>query len=308
MPPSMMQSLILFLLICSGFAAGKAGVLKGDTVRALSRFLVDFTLPAIIIVSMQRPFSPALRDQSVRILVISSIVYAVSFPLAYAATAAYRKAGRAELGVHRFAMCFSNVAFMGFPVAESLLGRESLFIVSIYNIPFQLLAFSVGIAMIAGKRKDGPRGSAALKSLFNPAIVSALVGFALFLGSVSIPDPLFSAMELLGGMTTPLAMAVIGAVLAQTRLGGVLGNPRLWLTTAYRLGVHPLLVFAVAKAVGLSGMELAVPVLVSAMPVAANSTILAGVYGGDDVTASGLVFASTLLSLVTIPLIGSFIL
>jgi hypothetical protein len=304
----MMQSLILFLLICSGFAAGKAGVLKGDTVRALSRFLVDFTLPAIIIVSMQRPFSPALRDQSVRILVISSIVYAVSFPLAYAATAAYRKAGRAELGVHRFAMCFSNVAFMGFPVAESLLGRESLFIVSIYNIPFQLLAFSVGIAMIAGKRKDGPRGSAALKSLFNPAIVSALVGFALFLGSVSIPDPLFSAMELLGGMTTPLAMAVIGAVLAQTRLGGVLGNPRLWLTTAYRLGVHPLLVFAVAKAVGLSGMELAVPVLVSAMPVAANSTILAGVYGGDDVTASGLVFASTLLSLVTIPLIGSFIL
>lgn len=303
----MMQSLILFLLICAGFAAGKLGAIKGDTVRSLSRFLVDFTLPAIIIISMQRPFSPALRDQSIRILVISSVVYALSFPLAYAASAAYRKAGRAELGVHRFAMCFSNVAFMGFPVAESLLGKESLFVISIYNIPFQLLAFSVGIVMIAGKRTDGPRGLGAVKSLLNPAIVSALIGFALFLGSVRIPDPLYSAMDLLGGMTTPLAMIVIGAILAQTKLGGVLGNPRLWLTTAYRLGVHPLLVFAAAKAVGLSGMELAVPVLVSAMPVAANSTILAGVYGGDDVTASGLVFASTLLSLVTIPLIGALL-
>jgi len=303
----MMQSLILFLLICAGFAAGKLGAIKGDTVKSLSRFLVDFTLPAIIIISMQRPFSPALRDQSIRILVISSVVYALSFPLAYAASAAYRKAGRAELGVHRFAMCFSSVAFMGFPVAESLLGRESLFVISIYNIPFQLLAFSVGIVMIAGKRTDGPRGIGAIKSLLNPAIVSALIGFALFLGSVRIPDPLYSAMDLLGGMTTPLAMIVIGAILAQTRLGGVLGNPRLWMTTAYRLGVHPLLVFAAAKAVGLSGMELAVPVLVSAMPVAANSTILAGVYGGDDVTASGLVFASTLLSLVTIPLIGALL-
>jgi len=303
-----MQSIILFLLISAGFAAGKAGVLKGDTVKALARFLVDFTLPAIIILSMQRPFSPALRDQALRILVISSIVYGASFPLAYAATRFYRGAGRPELGVHQFAMCFSNVAFMGFPVAESLLGRESLFIVSIYNIPFQLLAFSVGVVMIAGASKTQssgkPRPGASLKSLLNPAIISAFIGFALFLGSVTIPDPLYSAMDLLGGMTTPLAMVVIGAVLAQTKISGVLGNPRLWATTVYRLALHPLLVFALARAAHLEGFELAVPVLVSAMPVAANTTILAGVYGGDDVTASGLVFVSTLLSLATIPLIG----
>lgn len=97
-------------------------------------------------------------------------------------------------------------------------------------------------------------------------------------------------------------MAVIGAVLAQTRIGGILGSPRLWATTGYRLAIHPLLVFAFARAIGPSRMELTVPVLVSAMPVAANCTILAGVYGADDVTASGLVFVSTVLSLASIPI------
>lgn len=307
LPPSMIQSLVLFLLICAGFAAGKTRTLSQDNVRALSRFLVDYTLPAVIIISMQRPFSPALRDQALRILGLSLVFYAASFPLAYLATMAYRKAGRPELGVHRFAMCFSNVAFMGFPVAESMLGKDSLFILSIYNIPFQILAFSIGIVMISGRgsARGSVRGS--LRSLVNPSIVSAVAGFALFLGSVSIPEPLYSAMDLLGGMTTPLAMIVIGATLAHTRIGGVLANPRLWLTTAYRLALLPALTFVAAKALGLSGMELSIPVLVAAMPVAANSTILAGVYGGDDVTASALVFASTLLSLVTIPALGYLI-
>ncbi len=311
-PSSTMQSLILFLLISTGFGAGKAGVIKGETIRALSRFLVDFTLPVLIIISMQRSYTAELRDQALRVLAISSLIYAASFPMAYAATRLYRGAGKPELGVHRFAMCFSNVGFMGFPVAESMLGRESLFFVSIYNIPFQILAFSVGVVMIAGKAKGAPSEktgrSGSLKVLFNPAIASALVGFAFFLGSVRIPDPIFTAMDLLGGMTTPLAMVVIGAVLSQTKLSGVLGNLRLWSTTAYRLALHPLLVFAFVKAMGLEGLELTVPVLVSAMPVAANSTILAGVYGGDSVTASGLVFVSTLLSLATIPLIGRMLL
>ncbi len=75
------------------------------------------------------------------------------------------------------------------------------------------------------------------------------------------------------------------------------------MTTLYRLVLHPLGLLVLARAIGLSGLELAIPVLVAAMPVAANTTILAGAYGGDEVTASGLVFISTIISLVTIPLL-----
>lgn len=315
LPPSVGQSLVLFIMMLAGFAAGKLGILKGETVRSLSRFLLDFTLPALVIISMQKPFSPELRDQAMRVLGLSAVVYGAAFPLAYGLTALYRRAPAAEKGVHRFAMCFSNVGFMGFPVALSVLGRESLFMVSVYNIPFQILAFSVGIVLIrgAGRRgggADAPKGPAlkrllaGAKAFMNPAVLAAVIGFALFLLSVRIPEPLYSAMELLGDTTTPLAMAVIGAVLAGSKLAAVFSNPRIWLTTAYRLALHPLIVYGLAAAFGLKGLELAVPVLIAAMPVAANTTILAGVYGGDEVSASGLVFISTILSLVSIPMLG----
>jgi malate permease and related proteins len=204
-------------------------------------------------------------------------------------------------------MCFANVAFMGFPVAEAILGRESLFMVSIYNIPFQFLAFSIGIFMIAGPASINPAGrsrkAGILAMLLNPAIVSTIAGFLLFMFSVKIPAPFSVAATLLGSITTPLSMVLIGSVLAGTRMMSVVGNPRLWTTTLYRLALHPLMVMIAVKSAGLAGMELYVPVLMAGMPVAANATILSGVYGGDVELASALVFITTLASLVTIPLL-----
>ncbi|HAP44306.1 MAG: hypothetical protein A2087_08560 [Spirochaetes bacterium GWD1_61_31] len=326
------QSLILFCLIAVGWIAGRTGTISREAATSLSRFLVNFSLPALVLVSMQQPFSPDLRDQAWRVLGFSVLVYAVAFALAFGLTRLfYRGLDRAELGVHRFAFCFSNVGFMGFPVAEALLGRSSLFMVSIYNIPFQVLAFSVGILMIAspdgsraapdGSRADrdeatghgdqAPRGpGVALKhlgrkaaKLLNPAILAAVVGFGLFSLSIRLPTILHTSLELLGGVTTPLAMTLIGVTLYHSRVGSLLRNPRLWLTSLYRLCLHPLVVLGLARLLGLSGHELAVPVLIAAMPVAANSSLLATVYGGDSRMAGGLVFVSTLGSLVTIPLI-----
>jgi len=320
MPASISQSVILFILMATGFAAARMGVFNGDSKKSLSRLLVDFTLPALIIVSMQKPFTPDLRDQALRVLALSTVVYALSFPLAFLLTSPYKKASPKEKGVHRFAVCFSNVGFMGFPIAQAILGKDSLFMVSVYNIPFQVLAFSAGILLITGNQAAGRKGRRdpdsapsakgfvkSVLKLANPAIISALLGFALFIFSIKIPSLLFTSMQLLGDTTTPLAMVLIGANLAATRLGSLFGNRRLWTTSAFRLALLPALVYLLAKAAGLQGLELSVPVLIAAMPVAANSSILATVYDGDADTASALVFLSTVLSLISIPLVGTFL-
>lgn len=319
MSPALLKSATLVLMMSAGFLAWRLRVLTREAVQALSRFLVDFTLPALIIVSMQRPFSPALRDEAFLTLGISTAVYAVSIPAALLLARSLR-APRSSRGTYAFAASFSNVAFMGFPVMEALFGRESLFAVSVNNIPFQVLAFSAGIVMIASGRGSAEAGTESgsggdsrgqlsaprlsIRSLVNPAIIATLTGFAFFLFSVRVGEPLYGALETLGSVTTPLSMVLIGAMLARARLGRTLGEWRVWVLAAWRLFLHPAALWFILRALGADGMILAVPVVVAAMPVAANTSILAEVYGGDSETASGLVFLTTVLSTLSIPLLA----
>ncbi len=301
MPQSLFQSLVLLLLLVVGFLAGKKKILGAETVRDLSRFIVDFSLPALVLLSMQKPFTAELRDSAFRILGISFAVYATALPLSFLWARLIHSSGP-ERGVHEFSASFSNVAFMGFPIMAALFGKDCLFSVSIYNIPFQILVFSLGIILLT--KENGKNVRISLRSLVTPGILAAIVGFAFFVGSVRIPEPLFTSLGLLGDMTTPLSMTVIGATLSRMDLKSVFGNPRVYLTSLYRLILHPLAVWVVLSALGMEGYNLFVPVVISAMPVAANATILADAYGGDARTASSLVFISTITSMATIPLLA----
>lgn len=301
MPQSVFQSIVLFLLIAAGFGAGKLKVLGPEAVRGMSRFIVDFTLPALVLVSMQKPFSAELRDEALRMLGISFAIYLSALPLAALWARVIGSRGP-ESGVHEFGGTFANVAFMGFPIMGAYFGKDILFAVSIYNMPFQLLAFSVGVIMLTRGNSGVPRIS--LRQWINPAILSTCLGFVFFLGSVRISGPLLSGFTILGDMTTPLSMAVIGAILARMEVRGILGNIRVYLTSVYRLVLHPLALWAVLSAFGLRGNSLAIPVVLAAMPVAANASILSDAYGGDSETASALVFVSTAVSLITIPLLA----
>jgi len=304
MSQAALQTFALALLIAAGFAAGKLGYLDERASRGLSKFLVNFIIPALVVSSMQRPFTIELRDEALRALAVSLCVYAASFPLAFLYVKAIRAKAGAR-GAHAFGAVFSNVAFMGFPVMEALYGRDSLFALSVYNIPFQILAFSVGPYLLT--RSAGSASRLRTSSFATPSAIAAILGFALFAGGVTLPPVLMRPLELLGEVTTPLSMALIGAILSRARLGRLARDPRLYATAAYRLLAFPLAVYAALSAIGFGGRELAMPVLIAAMPVAANSAILAEAYGGDAETASALVFVSTLASLLTIPLIASLL-
>lgn len=295
---ALIQSLVLFVLILIGYIIGKLKIITNF--RELSRLVVDLTLPALILVSMQKEFSQETASCAFTMLGMSAIVYAGTLLLSYFLPLFYKTVTAQERGVHRFAMSFSNVGFMGFPIAAAFLGNESLFDVSIYNIPFQILAFSIGILFIAPHKAS--TGIVSKKLLVNPAIISALAGFTLFMLQLKIPSPLFSLFTMLGETTTPLAMLIIGGILSQSNIKQALHNPYIWMTTLYRLVLFPLMLYGTLTLLGVKAYT--VPVLIAAMPVAANTSMLAEVYGGDSTVASGLVMLSTLLSAVTIPFVA----
>lgn len=300
--PSVVQTLILFILMAAGFVAGKLRVLDEHGAKGISRLLVNFILPAMIIQSMQRPFTLELRNTAFAVLGISFLSYASAFPLAWLLVKAIKAKG-AERGAHAFGAIFSNCAFMGFPVIEAILGKDAIFAASVANIPFQLLAFSVGPYMLA--KSAGGSVRLGLSSFITPAALASIVGFALFAGNVALPQPVCSALGLLGDTTTPLSMVLIGSIVSRMDFRAVIGKPRIYATSIFRLALFPLGLYALLYSLGFRGLLLSLPIVLAAMPVAANSAILAEAYGGDAETASSLVLVSTLLSLLTIPVLAS---
>ncbi|WP_067077864.1 AEC family transporter [Methanoculleus horonobensis] len=297
------QIFILVLLIAAGYVAVATKIVDPRATRGLSGLLVNITIPALIVASMQVPFTPERLIGAETLILATGALYVFSFALAWVVSKAMRVPA-AEEGVLQFAIVFGNVGFMGFPVALTLFGEESLFYVAIFNLIFNVLVFSVGIAMLTEGRGKGFDP----KLLLNPGIAASIVGFALFLGSVEIPSPFIDSIELLGGVTTPLAMIIVGAMLATFPAREMVGNWRIWAASAILLLAIPAAYCYLLAPVFPDPYINGIMITMAAMPAAANTVIFAEQYGADSRLASQIVFVSTIGSLVTIPLIATVML
>ncbi|HOI58403.1 MAG TPA: AEC family transporter [Methanoculleus sp.] len=297
------QIFILVLLIAAGYVAVSTKIVDPRATRGLSGLLINITIPALIVASMQVPFTPERLVGAETLILATGMLYVFSFALAWAVSKAMRVPA-AEEGVLQFAIVFGNVGFMGFPVALTLFGEESLFYVAIFNLVFNVLVFSVGIAMLTEEREGGfdPR------LLANPGIAASVVGLALFLGSVEIPSPFIDSIDLLGGVTTPLAMIIVGAMLATFPAREMVGDWRIWATSAVLLLAVPVAYCYLFSPVFSDPLVNGVMITMAAMPAAANTAIFAEQYGADARLASQIVFVSTIGSLVTIPLMTTVLL
>ncbi|WP_165074947.1 AEC family transporter [Methanogenium sp. MK-MG] len=290
--------IILFLLMGVGFLCRRSGVIGPDGARGLSSFVVNVSLPALIVMAMQVPLTPELVTNAGGILLGLVVFYGVSFALAFTVPR-FVADSDLEQGVMRFMLVFSNLGFMGIPVAGAVFGPESIFYVSIFNLTFSILLFSVGVLMLRpdmGRYLDP-------KLFLNTGIIASVAGLILFVLQVHIPSPFADVFTLLGSTTTPLAMVVVGALLATLPVEGLFTDKKIWVITILRLCVIPLAVFFILRPFVEGPFLLGVPVLLAAMPVAANAVMLAEEYHVDSTLASKGVFLTTILSLVTLPLI-----
>ena len=121
-----------------------------------------------------------------------------------------------EKGVFQFIIMFSNVGFMGFPVLAAIFGEESLFFASIYNLPFNLLTFTLGVFLLIRTKEGGYKPQ--LEHFVNPAIIAIIAGFVFFLCSWKLPSFIGEPIAMLGDMTIPLSMFVIGAMLRKGKI------------------------------------------------------------------------------------------
>ena len=301
------QVLVLFILILVGYIITKKGMLSPHGTRDLSILVLYVTLPAMIIRAMQFDFSPELLLSSGKMALIAGFVYAFAIFFSYGVSKVLGFKGQ-QKDVLQAAMIFPNVGFMGYPVVNAIYGAEGVFFASLFNIPFDIVMWTVGIHLM---RRHGDSDEKTHKNpifvFLNPGTIAVTIGFILFVFSIKLPGPIDTTLAYLASATTPLAMVTVGSILSRTEVYSIFKNSSLLITSVIKMILIPGILYFALKLLNMDGYFIAIPVLITAMPVAANVAIFAVKYENDSKAASQAVFLTTLMSILTIPIIAILI-
>ena len=300
------QVLVLFLLILIGFIAGKKQMITQDGAKEISTLVLYIALPALIIRSMQFDFSLSLLGHSITMIGIAIAVYAGTISISYLFARLLRAKGQ-EKDVLQTAMIFPNTGFMGYPITLGLYGSQGVFYTSLFNMPFDLLMWTVGVHLLSRSSNSSESKKKGFAALLNPGTISVAIGFALFILSIKLPPILDNTLSYLANATTPLAMLAVGSTLSRTKMNSIFSNKKLLMTAVIKVAVIPAIMISMFLLLKVDGYFLKIPILITAMPVAANVAIFATRYESDALLASQLIFVTTLMSLVTIPVIALFL-
>lgn len=301
-----MAMIKLFLILIVGYCCHKWRVLPEGAQTALTRLVLYVTTPCTIVYSVLA--SARLPGPAAIALILGAalICYALAGLLAAAAVRLLR-VEPGKRGVFAAMLLFSNCGFIGYPVVQTIFGDDAVFYACVFNIPFNLLIFTLGVWLVqrdgalrgGGERKRKLR----LSDLLSPCLVASVMAIVLALTGWRLPEVLTDTVGMLGDLTTPASLLVIGISIARQPLKQMLGSPRLYVLTALRLVLLPALVWGVLQFFITDQMLLGVAVVVFGMPVATMVPMLAGEHGADDADAVRGVFLSTVLSVITIPLL-----
>jgi predicted permease len=299
----------IFSMVLIGFIANKVGWLPSESGKYLSKIVVNIAAPCAVLHSMSTQKMDAGAGLLVlRIIAVSFGIFFLSWLCALLIVALLR-VQKADRGVYRSFIIFSNNGFMGFPVVLAVFGARGLFYIILANIVTILLQYTLCIAMIKRDaavrlRRDPPKESfiSRLRSVFDVPLDAALLSLAIFLLRIPVHEGLQEVFSSVGAMMAPLSMIIIGIQLAQSSFRDVALNPRLILISAMRLVIMPILIFLLLELTTLEALIRCAIILSFAMPCAALPVVFAQEYGANAKLAAEGAFLSTMFSMASLPI------
>lgn len=296
----------LLLAMVIGFFLFKKQILTEDTNKKLSALIVQFTCPCIILNSVA---SVSHNDAHLVLrLFLAGIVMYMIFPaIAYLVTGLMRVPAHLR-GTYMCMLIFSNNSFMGYPVVQALFGESAIFYITIFNMPFNILFFSLALHLF---KKDAAIGSGAYerekinpRNFINNGIIAAIAALVIYFANIPMPDIFFECVGFIGNITTPLSMIIIGSSMAAASLKEIKTEKGIWPMLPIRLIGMPILVWAFMHLVTDDPILIGICTVGAGMPVASLVAMGSAPYPRQNKCASIGVVISTLFSLITIPIMA----
>lgn len=290
------QVLTLFLLMGVGFLLEKKDKLSMVGTSEMSFLLMYVVTPCVIVDSFQTDWDPAL----LRTLAVGTGAVGVCYVVyVLISLLLFRKREPDLQAPLRFGCVYGNTGFMGLPLVRAVLGEEALIFVMASMVMFQVFSWTHGVILMGGRRAFAPR-----KIVLNPGVIAVAVGLPIFLLRLRLPGPVYSAVRFMGELNTPVAMVIIGAQMARADLLGTFKGGVLYAASAVKLLVMPLLTALILMPLHLDPMFFSATVILAAAPSAGITSMFSERFGRDGAKAAQLVSLSTLLSILTLPVMA----
>lgn len=286
------QIIIMFIFIGIGFWLYKKELITKEGSRVLGHLLLYIILPCVLIKSLSLERTP----ENTMDFILSFIMGFASLLLSMGISRLLYK----KKPLENFSASFSNAGFMGIPLISAVLGNEYVFFAASYIALLNVMQWTYGQYIISEKMVKN-KLSGLVK---NPLIISFLIGLLLFVFKIPLPEIVQKPIHDLAGMNAPIAMIVLGVYLAQADLLEMFKNKRIYVLSAVRLLLIPLATFLLLSLLPSQYNVLKVALLIAACaPVGSNVAIYAQKLNKDYVYSVKMVCLSTLLSIITIPLL-----
>lgn len=297
------QIAVIFLLMLLGALARQLGFLSPTTINDLTNLVLYFLSPLVIIKAFLAPFSVTRLKIFCLTLVGVVITYLVTILLAKLAFAKVKDANLRRIAT--YGSIYSNNGFMGIPLAQALFGSTGVFYGVVSMVGFNAFTWTHGVAMF--KKQSAAPLTRLKRVLANPNLIAIALGIVIFTVQIPVPSMLTSFLDYASAAFTPLSMIIIGSNLAGMRRADLKVPPFLGATILLRNLVFPALTIVILKCLGLTGVPLMTTVILAACPVAGLVVLFTLQAKGDARPATVVMSVSTLLSLVTIPLVFSLL-
>ena len=281
-----------------GFGIQRFRPLGEQTLAQLAGLVVEILLPFYLFFTTATEATPEALSAAPLLIVMGVAVTLLGYPLARLVMAPSGVAGK-QRSVFHFAIMVGNTAFLGIPVCEALFGPLGAVYAVLYDFGTTLAALTVGIWALSGGRLSNWR-----PLLLNPLIWGVVAGLLWAAVGWSFPEWLARPFSTLGGATLPLALLVGGAQIGSIRSHATQWGQQLAGLITTRLVVVPLVVASVLALFGWRNLAASVIIVQSAMPVGLTTSIMAKNYGGDAEFAASATMWSTVVALMTLPLVA----
>lgn len=287
----------LFVIMFMGYAVVKAGLMKSSESKSVSVILVYLVIPCVIIKAFQVDYTPDVQ-KGLFLAIAAAVAVHILFLLI---TVPLKKIFQMDV-IEQATSIYSNAGILVIPLVQELLGQDYVIYSSAYIAVQLILLWTQGKNMLCEEEKLEWK-----KIFLNVNIISIIAGIVLFLFRIKLPAGVQDVLGMMNNMIGPLGMLLAGMAIAEVPLKSIFTKKRNYLSVAFRLLLYPVLGLFLMKAIQIvvnlenSSQILLTVYLACVTPACASVTSMAQLYDKDAAYASSLYVLTTLLSIVTMP-------